>query len=140
MNLDKPDAQEALKKITDGINELNLATNVPREKDEVKKLKDDRQALALLLVVAFMCFFVSIVMHGVRSHDESRATVQLAILKQSKNNVEYNRDRMMESYNAQMVPMLERQVKDLKEEVRFQKAMSNTNRVLYEACLIDVSK
>lgn len=68
MNLDKTDAQAALKKITDGIDELNLAANVPRETDEVKKLKGENQTLHLVLVVCFLCLLTSLIMHGVRSH------------------------------------------------------------------------
>lgn len=137
MNLDKTDAQAALKKITDGIDELNLAANVPRETDEVKKLKGENQTLHLVLVVCFLCLLVSLIMHGVRSHVASLDEIrQSSITRLQESNVKDNRDRMMESYNAQMVPMLEREVKDLKEEVRFQKIMSRSNRTLYESCLV----
>lgn len=111
MNLDKPDAQEALKKINEGIDDLNTAANVPRETDEVKKLKDTIGVLILCLVVAIVMFAGSMAAHFVRMGEEqSSITNNIELLR--KSNVKANEDRMMNSYYRQMVPMLQSELSE----------------------------
>jgi len=128
---------DAANKCRESVAELDKALWYPQnDTDEVKKLKDDIQALQLILVACFLCLFVSVVMHGVRSYVASLDDIrQSSITRLKEGNVRDNRDRMMESYNAQMVPMLEREVKDLKDDLKFERGMSSGNKLLYQACM-----
>ena len=142
MNFDKSNAQDALKKITDGIDELNLAANVPRETPaEIKKLKDDNTTILITAIAFGLLFGISMMFHANNvidnRIDNGGSYKQLYEFERDHkvSRIQHNRNRMMESYNAQMVPVLEREVKELKDNLEFEKLMSSGNKTLYKACL-----
>lgn len=139
MNLNKElpkEIREACNKLREGAAELDKALHVPRETpDEIKKIKDENACLLASTIVFGLFLGVSMMWHGKNVLDNDETYKQLYEFERDQK-VKPARDRMMESYNSQMVPMLEREVRELKEEVGFQKLMKRTNRTLYESCIL----
>lgn len=88
MNLNKElpkEIQEAYNKLREGAAELDKALHVPRETDEVKKLKETNNLLGIVTSVAIMCFVASCIGHGIRSMDNNKSWRAMYMNERDKN-------------------------------------------------------
>lgn len=137
MNLNK-DMLEAIDKCREASDLLNKGLNVPREtSDEIKKLKDDNNCLLISSVVLGLLFGVSMMFHAKNSLDNDDSYKSLYEFERDHRVKPTSVDKMIISYNEQMVKSLEREVKSLKEDLAYEAQSAKTNKILYKACMFD---
>lgn len=126
---------DAANKCRESVAELDKAIWYPPcETDEVKKLKDDNGCLLFMVIAFGLIAGVSMMFHASNLMDNSKTYKALYEFERD-HKVKPRIDNMMISYNNQMVKSLEREVEDLKDDLKFEKGMSSGNKLLYQACM-----